>query len=226
MEISNLGKTEKIELKKLARRTGIVSDTDHAPTLNLKQKLKKTSYPKTGNLHNRIDRLHFFMLQEAPKAITKLEVRQRVFAFINFCLAIVIALLVYIIVEPISDILPKFFSGERFAIVDALVNVVTAAMIVLFAVRQILRELCQQIVKDLMDDLHSLIHLLDMHQLAKGDEIDTETRLVIAETILICGKVAAHVNNSSDDPYVLASIKHLESYSELVATRIITTAKG
>ena len=219
-------KTEKIDLKKLARRTGETTEENHSDVLTLKEKLLQTSYPSAGNLHNRIDRLHYLMQHDAPAAIKKLGHREKMFNFINACIAAVVVFFVYVIVEPFSDVLPKLFSSERFTIVDSLVNVVTTATIVLFAVRQILRELGQQIVKDLMDELHTLVHLLDMHQLAKGNEIDAETRSIIAETILICGKVAAHVNDSSDDPYVVSSIKHLESYTELVATRIITANRS
>ena len=65
-----------------------------------------------------------------------------------------------------------------------------------------------------------------MHQLAKADKVDYGTRLVIADTIIICGKVAAYIHDRTDDPYFVGSIKHLENYSESMAARILNTKIG
>lgn len=59
-----------------------------------------------------------------------------------------------------------------------------------------------------------------MHQLATADQIDSKTRAVTADAVVLCGKVAAYIHDETDDPYVVSSVKHLENYSELVASRV------
>jgi len=215
-----------LDLEQLAKRTEEILAASDDEQINLHIQLSKTGYPKDGNLYKRIKTLDHFMRHDVPKSLKALRFRHFFFKLINVFLALLILAAVYIIVEPFSELLPKFATGERFTLVDSLLNLITTTVIVLFGIRQLLRELCQTIVKQLVDKLHALIHLLDMHQLAKADRVDYGTRLVIADTIIICGKVAAYIHDRTDDPYVVGSIKHLENYSELMAARILKTKIG
>lgn len=215
-----------LDLEKLAKRTAKESTGSDDAQINLHMQLSKTGYPEDGNLYERIKTLDHFMRHDVPKSLNALRFRHFFFKLINVFLALLISGAVYIIVEPFSELLPRFSTGERFTLVDSLLNLITTTVIVLFGIRQLLRELCQSIVKQLVDKLHALIHLLDMHQLAKADKVDYGTRLVIADTIIICGKVAAYIHDRTDDPYVVGSIKHLENYSESMAARILSTKIG
>ena len=215
-----------LDLEKLAKRTEEILEEPDEEQINLHIQLSKTGYPEDGNLYERIKTLDNFMRYDVPKSLNALRFRHFFFKVINVFLALLILAAVYIIVEPFSELLPKFSTGERFTLVDSLLNLITTTVIVLFGIRQLLRELCQTIVKQLVDKLHALIHLLDMHQLAKADKVDYGTRLVIADTIIICGKVAAYIHDRTDDPYVVGSIKHLENYSESMAARILNTKIG
>lgn len=211
---------EKLELKKLAKRTMPVSQAGIDEIPSLQMQLQQTGYPSGGNLYKRLDHLYFFIQNRAPQKLKILESRLRIHRAVNFAFFSSVIILVYLILDPVSDLFSRLFGDERLTVVDPMLNLITTSVIFLFATRQILRESGQMIVKELVDELQTLVHLFDMHQLAKGSNIDVETRKIVSEAVIICAKVGAFIYHHSDDPYVVSSIKHLENYSELVAVRI------
>ena len=219
--IKKKSKPLSINLNELSKRTKPISDTQDAT--NLRVQLSNSSYSKTGNLHKRVEYLHRLMTNDVRHMLEKLKIDEKISVFL-MCLIVSMSIgLILFILAPYSQLVAKIFGEQRLPITDSIVNILMSAAIVLFAVRQWLREKSQRRVKQTVDELHALIHLLDMHQLAKFNEIDRTTRLVIADAIILCGKVGAHIHDQTDDPYVVGSVKHLENYSELVASRIIQT---
>lgn len=214
-------KINKLDLNELAKRTRAPEGKPDEINTNLRKRLEETAYPRTGVLFERIEQLHTLMLEVVPRELGRLKRRRIAYHSLNFALSIVVLGLVYLVLEPLNSLFPKLLGDSRLPLIDSLVNLLTTATILLFALRQILREFSQKIIKDLVDELHALVHLLDMHQLAKSDAVDAGTRQIISETILICGKVAAFIHDQTDDPYVVSSVKHLETYTENVANRIL-----
>ena len=213
----------KLKLDELSKRTKPLSNQTKSDEINLNQRLSLTAYPSDGNLYNRIDFLHGLMTNDVKIMLDTLTKRERNARTMTFIIYAVAAILFAAILAPYSDLYQNIVGDQRLPIIDSVVNILMSTAIVLFAAKQWIKERNQKLVKDLVDQLHSLIHLFDMHQLAKADQIDIKTRAVISDAVVLCGKVAAYIHDETDDPYVVSSVKHLENYSELVAARIMHT---
>ena len=213
----------KLRLDELSKRTKPLAKNREADEINLNQRLSLTAYPSDGKLYDRIGFLHGLMTADVKTMLNALTKRERNARTMTFIIYAVAASLFAVILAPYSDLYQKFVGDQRLPIIDSVVNILMSTAIVLFAAKQWIKERNQKLVKDLVDQLHSLIHLFDMHQLAKADQIDIKTRAVISDAVVLCGKVAAYIHDETDDPYVLSSVKHLENYSELVAARIMHT---
>ena len=213
----------KLRLDELSKRTKPLAKNREADEINLNQRLSLTAYPSDGKLYDRIGFLHGLMTADVKTMLNALTKRERNARTMTFIIYAVAASLFAVILAPYSDLYQKFVGDQRLPIIDSVVNILMSTAIVLFAAKQWIKERNQKLVKDLVDQLHSLIHLFDMHQLAKADQIDIKTRAVISDAVVLCGKVAAYIHDETDDPYVLSSVKHLENYSELVAARIRQT---
>jgi len=213
----------KLNLAELSKRTKPLSNKTKSDEINLNQRLSLTAYPSDGNLYSRINFLHGLMTNDVQVMLDKLTIRERHAQRMTFFIYTVAAILFAAILAPYSDLYQNIVGDQRLPIIDSVVNILMSTAIVLFAAKQWIKEKNQKLVKDLIDQLHSLIHLFDMHQLAKAEQIDSKTRAVISDAVVLCGKVAAYVHDETDDPYVVSSVKHLENYSELVAARIMQT---
>lgn len=213
----------KLKLEELSKRTKPLSNKTKSDEINLNQRLSLTAYPSNGNLYSRINFLHGLMTNDVQVMLDKLTIRERHAHRMTFFIYTVAAILFGTILAPYSDLYQNIVGDQRLPIIDSVVNILMSTAIVLFAAKQWIKERNQKLVKDLVDQLHSLIHLFDMHQLAKAEQIDNKTRAVISDAVVLCGKVAAYVHDETDDPYVVSSVKHLENYSELVAARIMHT---
>ena len=215
--------TWKISLDELSKRTKPLSEDNEPSDINLNKSLSLTTYPPDGNLYERIAFLHKLMTQDVKILIDELGVKVRRARSVTFLIYGIAAILFAVILAPYSDLYRNIIGAQRLPIIDSLVNILMSTAIILFAAKQWIKEKNQKLVKDLVDQLHSLIHLFDMHQLAKAEQIDPDTRAVISDAVVLCGKVAAYIHDETDDPYVVSSVKHLENYSEFVAHRIMQT---
>ena len=213
----------KLKLDELSKRTKPLGEYSKPDEINLNQRLSLTSYPSDGNLYNRIDFLHDLMTVRVDVMLDELKKREIRAGMLTYLIYAVAFVLVAFVLAPYSDLLRNIFGNQRLPLVDSLVNILMSTAIILFAAKQWIKERNQKLVKDLVDQLHSLIHLFDMHQLAKAEQIDSDTRAVISDAVVLCGKVAAYIHDETDDPYVVSSVKHLENYSEHVAARIMQT---
>ena len=213
----------KLKLAELSKRTKPLDENSKPEEINLNQRLLLTNYPSNGNLHKRIDFLHDLMTVRVDVMLAELKKREIKASLLTYLIYAVALVLVAFVLAPYSDLLRNIFGNQRLPLVDSLVNILMSTAIILFAAKQWIKEKNQKLVKDLVDQLHSLIHLFDMHQLAKADQIDIKTRGVISDAVVLCGKVAAYIHDETDDPFVVSSVKHLENYSELVAARIMHT---
>lgn len=215
--------SSKLKLDELSKRTKSHSDTSNPDEINLNQRLSLSDYPQNGNLYQRIDFLHRLMTVDVEVMLKELKKREARARSITYLIYLVALVLVAFVLAPYSDLLRNIFGNQRLPLVDSLVNILMSTAIILFAANQWIKEKNQKLVKDLVDQLHSLIHLFDMHQLAKAEHIDSKTRSVISDAVVLCGKVSAYIHGETDDPYVVGSVKHLENYSEQVAARIMQT---
>ena len=213
----------KLELEELSKRTKPLDDNSAPDEINLNQRLSLADYPSDGNLYGRIDFLHKLMTVHVEVMLKELKKREVKATTLTYFIYIIALVLVAFVLAPYSDLLRNIFGNQRLPLVDSLVNILMSTAIILFAAKQWIKEKNQKLVKDLVDQLHSLIHLFDMHQLAKAEQIDGKTRAVISDAVVLCGKVAAYIHDETDDPYVVSSVKHLENYSEHVAARILHT---
>lgn len=213
----------KLKLEELSKRTNPLGGDNASYEINLNQRLSQTNYPSNGNLYGRIDFLHSLMTVHVGEMLHELKQREVKATALTYSIYLVALVLVAFVLAPYSDLLRNIVGTQRLPLVDSLVNILMSTAIILFAAKQWIKEKNQKLVKDLVDQLHSLIHLFDMHQLAKAEQIDSKTRAVISDAVVLCGKVAAYIHDETDDPYVVGSVKHLENYSEHVAARILKT---
>jgi hypothetical protein len=213
----------KLRLDELSKRTKPLAENRKSDEINLNQRLILTDYAADGKLYKRIDFLHELMTVRVDVMLEELKKREIKAGMLTSLIYAVAFVLVAFVLAPYSDLLRNIFGNQRLPLVDSLVNILMSTAVILFAAKQWIKEKNQKLVKELVDQLHSLIHLFDMHQLAKADQIDSDTRAIISDAVVLCGKVAAYIHDETDDPYVVSSVKHLEKYSELVASRIMHT---
>ena len=208
----------KLEVEQLAKRISIKANLDHSvPTLI--ERLEQSSY-QGANLKQRLYELEDFLLNTGPVKISNLKKKIRWLDITTKVLIMGVVIFVAYFANSFVALFPKSNIIDGLTFFDAVFNILTGSLVLLFGIRQFLREQSQNLVKEMVDNLQRSVHLLDMHQMGKGAAIDESTRAIIAETIIICGKIAAVINQESDDPYVISSVKHLEIYSEMVAQRI------
>lgn len=189
---------------------------------NLQENLVANGLEGKG-LYQTLGAMQSLLEQEIPDLREEIAKRRKFVQVINILLIASGVLLIAFI------LLPSKFSAEIIAnlqskmdFVDSAMSILVGLVVSFFSVSLWAKQKSQDSVRKITDDVHQLVHRIDMYQLGKtpaqivnkDGRSSLENLNCYVESIFvatqICGKMAALIYHYSDDDAVTQSARHLE----------------
>jgi hypothetical protein len=183
-----------------------------------------------------LDEMRRLLENDIPKLRTEISKRTILVQSLNIFLSILGSLLLLFIFLPNSlthDLLTDFKAKIDF--VNSAMSILVGLFVSFVSVSLWAKKQAQNSIRRITDDIHQLVHRIDMYQLGKtrnqileNAEDSSDPRLLaylnsIFVAIQICGKMAALVYHNSDDDNVTQSARHLEVVSNQKAELVSRT---
>lgn len=170
-------------------------------------------------LNRSLDEMRRLLENEIPKLRTEISKRTIFVQSINVLLGVLGILLLLFIFLPNNithDLLTDFKAKIDF--VNSAMSILVGLFVSFVSVSLWAKKQAQNSIRQITDDIHQLIHRIDMYQLGKKPEQIVAGNLDVLKcyingifiAIQICGKMAALVYHNSDDDSVTQSARHLE----------------
>lgn len=166
-----------------------------------------------------LDEMRRLLENDIPKLRTEISKRTILVKSLNIFLSILGSLLLLFIFLPNSithDLLTDFKAKIDF--VNSAMSILVGLFVSFVSVSLWAKKQAQNSIRRITDDIHQLVHRIDMYQLGKKPEQIVTGNIDVLKcyingifiAIQICGKMAALVYHNSDDDNVTQSARHLE----------------
>lgn len=201
--------------------------------LNEVQDNLKSNQLENKGLHKTLNHLLQIIEIEIPNLGNEIKKRRFLVYILNiFLVSLAICLIAFIFIpNPLNtEILTK--SAAKANYINSTMSIIVGLVVTIFSLSLWAKRQTQNAVRKTTDDIHELIHRIDMYQLGKSKWQIIPNKLENSElklkiyvngihtSIKICGKLAALIYHLSDDDQVTESARHLEFISTSLATQI------
>lgn len=174
-------------------------------------------------LSKTLNEMRKLLEDEIPKLRSEISKRKILVRSVNIFLSglgVILLLFIFLPNSLTSDILVDFKAKIDF--VNSAMSILVGLFVSFVSVSLWAKKQAQNSVRIITDDIHQLVHRIDMYQLGKkadqiiegGSDKNHETLKCYITSIFvslqICGKMAALVYHNSDDDSVTQSARHLE----------------
>ena len=174
-------------------------------------------------MNKTLDAMRKLLESDIPDLKNEISKRKTFVRSINVLLSFLGVVLLLFIFLPNSITMELITNLEdKVDFVDSAMSILVGLFVSFVSVSLWAKQQSQNSVRKITDDIHHLVHRIDMYQLGKtrnqileNAEDSNDPRLLaylnsIFVSIQICGKMAALVYHNSDDDTVTQSARHLE----------------
>ena len=188
---------------------------------------------QTKGLTKSLDAMKVLLENDIPKLRSEIKKRNKLVGILNYILIFLGALLLFYIFIPNRlnfELLGNLENKVGF--IDSTMSIIVGLIVSFISISLWAKQRSQNSVRSITDDIHQLVHRIDMYQLGKKpDQIIDGSKAIdnkklstyinsIYVAMQICGKMAALVYHNSDDDSITQSARHLEVISHQKSTHI------
>jgi len=196
---------------------------------------------QSRGLTKSLDAMKTLLENDIPKLRIEIKKRNKLVGILNYILIFLGALLLLYIFIPNRlnfELLGNLENKVGF--IDSTMSIIVGLIVSFISISLWAKQRSQNSVRSITDDIHQLVHRIDMYQLGKKhsqilgkkpDQIIEGSKAIdnkklstyinsIYVAMQICGKMAALVYHNSDDDSITQSARHLEVISHQKSSHI------
>ena len=188
---------------------------------------------QTKGLTTSLEAMEALLKIDIPKLRIEIKKRNKLVGILNYILIFLGALLLLYIFIPNRlnfELLGNLENKVGF--IDSTMSIIVGLIVSFISISLWAKQRSQNSVRSITDDIHQLVHRIDMYQLGKKpDQIIEGSKAIdnkklstyinsIYVAMQICGKMAALVYHNSDDDSITQSARHLEVISHQKSSHI------
>jgi len=207
---------------------------------DIKKDLKLVGVQSKG-LTTSLNAMEALLKNDIPKLRIEIKKRNKLVGILNYILIFLGALLLLYIFIPNRLNFELLGNLEnKIGFIDSTMSIIVGLIVSFISISLWAKQRSQNSVRSITDDIHQLVHRIDMYQLGKKPSqilgkkpdqimegsiaIDNKKLSTYINSIYvamqICGKMAALVYHNSDDDSITQSARHLEVISHQKSSHI------